>query len=144
MDYKELTRKLNEFREKARKENRTFSSSQLYEELEKIGFNVSISKRVAAFMDFEKVGTAKLYSMPAEPIHQSRIEHLYKDARKSQNKCRAHRQVAKNADMSEKQALEVLAKRGCYRIKRIVGFDLEKFAKEQPEMYRKYCKYEYI
>lgn len=144
MDYKELTRKLNEFREKARKENRTFSSAQLYEELEKIGFNVSISRRVAAFMEFEKIGTAKLYSMPAEPIHQSRIERLYKDARRSQNKYRTHKQVAKSTDITEKQALEVLAKRGCYRIKRIVGFDLEKFAKEQPEMYRKYCKYEYI
>jgi hypothetical protein len=144
MDYKDLTRKLNEFRDKARKENRTFTSSQLYEELEKIGFNTSISKRIAAFMDFEKIGTAKLYSMPAEPIHQSRIERLYKEARKSQYKCRAHKRIANNADMSEKQALEVLAKKGCYRIKRIVGFDLERFAKEQPDIYRKYCKYDYI
>lgn len=144
MDYKELTRKLNEFREKARKENRTFTSAQLYEELGKMGFNASISKRVAAFMDFEKIGTAKLYSAPEEPIHQSRIEHLYKDAKKSQNKYKARTKIDKTASMTEEEALEVLAKRGCYRIKRIVGFDLEKFAKEQPDMYRKYCKYEYI
>lgn len=144
MDYKELTGKLNKFRQKNREENRTFTSSQLYEEFEKMGFNASIAKRVAALMEFEKVGTAKLYSMPEQPIHQTQIEKLYKDAKKSQNKYKAHRQVAKTASMTEKEALEILAKKGCYRIKRIVGFDLEKFAKEQPEMYRKYCKYEYI
>lgn len=144
MDYKELTGKLNKFRQKNREENRTFTSSQLYEEFEKMGFNASIAKRVAALMEFEKVGTAKLYSMPEQPIHQTQIEKLYKDAKKSQNKYKAHRQVAKTASMTEKEALEILAKKGCYRIKRIVGFDLEKFAKEQPDMYRKYCKYEYI
>ena len=144
MDYKELTGKLNKFCQKCRDEKRTFSSAQLYEELEKLGFNASISKRVAAFMNFEKIGTAKLYSAPEEPIHQSRIEKLYREAKKSQNKYKARTKVAKTASMTEKEALEVLAKRGCYRIKRIVGFDLEKFAKEQPDMYRKYCKYEYI
>ena len=142
MDYKELTRRLNEFREKARKENRTFASSQLYEELEKLGFNSAIAKRVAAFMDYEKIGSAKLYSMPAEPIHQARIERLYKDAQKYCKKSSAKHRGSEG--MTEQEALEVLSKKGCYRIKRIVGFDLERFTKEQPEMYRKYCKYEYI
>lgn len=143
MDYKELTRKLNEFREKSRKESRTFTSSQLYEELEKIGFNASISKRVAAFMEFEKIGTAKLYSMPEKPIHQTRIETLYKEAQKSHKKYIAKRDRVKSEDMTEKEALAILVKKG-YRIKKAVKFDLERFMVEQPEMYRKYCIYEYV
>ena len=143
MDYKELTRKLNEFREKSRKESRTFTSSQLYEELEKIGFNASIAKRVAALMEFEKIGTAKLYSMPEKPIHQARIEGLYKDAQKSHKKYISKRSRVKSEDMTEKEALAILVKKG-YRIKKAVKFDLERFMVEQPEMYRKYCIYEYV
>jgi hypothetical protein len=143
MDYKELTRKLNEFREKARKESRTFTSVQLYEEFEKIGFNASIAKRVAALMEFEKIGTAKLYSMPEKPIHQARIETLYKEAQKSHKKYIAKRDRVKTEDMTEKQALDMLIKKG-YRIKKAVKFDLERFMVEQPEMYRRYCIYEYI
>lgn len=144
MDYKELSEKLNRFREKARAEGKTFTSAQLYEEFEKMGFNASIAKRVAALMDFEKIGTAKLYSMPEKPIHKDKIEGLYKDAKKSCKKYAAKHGRNKSEEMTEKQALEVLSKAGCYRIKRIVGFDLERFAKEQPDMYRKYCKYDYI
>lgn len=142
IDYKELTRKLNDFREKARAENRTFTSAQLYEEIAKLGFNSSIAKRVAALMEFEKIGTSKLYSMPEKPIHQARIENLYKDVSKSHKKYVS--KFTKIEDMTEQQAIDFLMKKGCYRIKRIVGFDLERFAKEQPEMYRKYCKYEYV
>lgn len=143
MDYKELARRLNEFREKARKENKTFTSAQLYEELQKMGFNVSIAKRVAAMMDFEKIGTSKLYSMPETPIHKDRIERLYKDANKSQKRSNAKRKQVKSEDMTEREALSLLIKKG-YRIKRAIKFDLERFMKEQPEMYRKYCIYEYI
>ena len=144
MDYKELTRKLNEFREKSRKEGKTFTSAQLYEEFEKIGFNASIAKRVAALMEFEKIGTAKLYSMPEKPIHQARIETLYKEAQKSHKKYIAKRDRVKSEDMTEKEALAILVKKGYYRIKKAVKFDLERFKTEQPEMYRKYCIYEYI
>lgn len=143
MDYKELTRKLNEFREKGRRENKTYTSQQLYEELEKLGFNVSISRRVAAFMDFEKIGTAKIYSMPESPIHQSRIERLYKAAANYQKKSKAASKIAKAEDLTEKQALDMLIKKG-YRIKKAIRFDLERFMSEQPEMYRKYCIYEYL
>lgn len=143
MDYKELTRKLNEFREKGRKENKTYTSQQLYEELEKLGFNVSISRRVAAFMDFEKIGTAKIYSMPESPIHQSRIERLYRSAANSQKKSKAMSKIAKAEDLTEQQAVAILIKKG-YRVKKAIRFDLERFKAEQPEMYRKYCIYEYL
>jgi hypothetical protein len=143
MDYKELTRKLNEFREKALRENRTFTSVQLYEEFEKMGFNASIAKRVAALMEYEKIGTSKLYSMPEKPIHKDRIEGLYKDAQKSHKKYAAKHSREKFEDMTEKQALDMLIKKG-YRIKKAIKFDLERFMVEQPEMYRRYCIYEYV
>ena len=132
----ELTKKVNEFR----KENigKQYSSKELYNELYKLGFNLHISKRVAALFPAQKLGTSKYYEMTDEPIHQSKIAALYEASKnysvKSKNK---------GEELTEKSALELLGTLG-YRIKRIVGFDMEKFMKEQPEMYRRYCKYEYV
>ena len=133
---KELTKKVNEFR----KEHigRQYSSKELYEELYKLGFNLHISKRVAALFPAQKLGTSKYYEMTDEPIHQSKISALYEASKKAYTKSRN-----KGEELTEKSALELLNTLG-YRIKRIVGFDMEKFMKEQPEMYRRYCKYEYV
>ena len=132
----ELTKKVNEFR----KENigKQYSSKELYEELYKLGFNLHISKRVAALFPAQKLGTSKYYEMTDEPIHQSKISALYEASKKAYTKSRN-----KGEELTEKSALELLNTLG-YRIKRIVGFDMEKFMKEQPEMYRRYCKYEYV
>jgi hypothetical protein len=46
--------------------------------------------------------------------------------------------------MSEKMALEVLQKAGCYRVKKAVGFDVERFKQDHPDLYRKYIIYEYM
>ena len=131
---KELTKKVNEFR----KEHigRQYSSKELYEELYKLGFNLHISKRVAALFPAQKLGTSKYYEMTDEPIHQSKITALYEASKKAKSR-------NKGEELTEKSALELLNTLG-YRIKRIVGFDMEKFMKEQPEMYRRYCKYEYV
>ena len=131
-----LTKKVNEFR----KEHigRQYSSKELYEELYKLGFNLHISKRVAALFPAQKLGTSKYYEMTDEPIHQSKITALYEASKKAYTKSRN-----KGEELTEKSALELLNTLG-YRIKRIVGFDMEKFMKEQPEMYRRYCKYEYV
>lgn len=132
----ELTKKVNEFR----KENigKQYSSKELYNELYKLGFNLHISKRVAALFPAQKLGTSKYYEMTDEPIHQSKISALYEASKKAYTKSRN-----KGEELTEKSALELLNTLG-YRIKRIVGFDMEKFMKEQPEMYRRYCKYEYV
>ena len=136
MNITELTKKVNEFR----KENigKQYSSKELYNELYKLGFNLHISKRVAALFPAQKLGTSKDQEMTDEPIHQSKIAALYEATRKAYTKSRK-----KGKELSEKSALELLNTLG-YRIKKIVGFDMEKFMKEQPEMYRRYCKYEYV
>ena len=132
----ELTKKVNEFR----KEHigRQYSSKELYEELYKLGFNLHISKRVAALFPAQKLGTSKYYEMTDEPIHQSKIAALYEASKKAYTKSRN-----KGEELTEKSALEFLVGLG-YRVKKITGFDMEKFMKEQPEMYRRYCKYEYV
>ena len=132
----ELTKKVNEFR----KENigKQYSSKELYNELYKLGFNLHISKRVAALFPAQKLGTSKYYEMTDEPIHQSKISALYEASKKAYTKNRN-----KKEELTENSAVEFLIGLG-YRVKKITGFDMEKFMKEQPEMYRRYCKYEYV
>ena len=132
----ELTKKVNEFR----KENigKQYSSKELYNELYKLGFNLHISKRVAALFPAQKLGTSKYYEMTDEPIHQSKISALYEASKRAYTKNRN-----KKEELTENSAVEFLIGLG-YRVKKITGFDMEKFMKEQPEMYRRYCKYEYV
>lgn len=132
----ELTKKVNEFR--TENIGKQYSSKELYNELYKLGFNMHISIRVAALFPAQKLGTSKYYEMTDEPIHQSKIAALYEASKKAYTKNRN-----KSEELTEKSALELLNTLG-YRIKRVIGFDMEKFMKEQPEMYRRYCKYEYV
>ena len=136
MNITELTKKVNEFR----KEHigKQYSSKELYNELYKLGFNLHISKRVAALFPAQKLGTSKYYEMTDEPIHQSKISALYEASKKAYTKNRN-----KKEELTENSAVEFLIGLG-YRVKKITGFDMEKFMKEQPEMYRRYCKYEYV
>ena len=136
MNITELTKKVNEFR----KEHigKQYSSKELYNELYKLGFNLHISKRVAALFPAQKLGTSKYYEMTDEPIHQSKIAALYEASKKAYTKNRN-----KKEELTENSAVEFLIGLG-YRVKKITGFDMENFKKEQPEMYRRYCKYEYV
>ena len=136
MNIAELTKKVNEFR----KEHigKQYSSKELYNELYKLGFNLHISKRVAALFPAQKLGTSKYYEMTDEPIHQSKIAALYEASKRAYTKNRN-----KKEELTENSAVEFLIGLG-YRVKKITGFDMEKFMKEQPEMYRRYCKYEYV
>lgn len=145
MDYKDLAKKLNTFCQN--NPNEVFTSEQLYAKLEEIGFNKSIAKRVAALFDFEKDKTAKIYTPPKKPIHQDKIASLYKAQTKyntaSKMKRQAEKEMERANSMTEKKALELLQSKG-YRIKKIVGFDMDKFMAEQPAMYRRYAIYEYL
>ena len=136
MNITELTKKVNEFR----KEHigKQYSSKELYNELYKLGFNLHIYKRVAALFPAQKLGTSKYYEMTDEPIHQSKIAALYEASKRAYTKNRN-----KKEELTENSAVEFLIGLG-YRVKKITGFDMEKFMKEQPEMYRRYCKYEYV
>jgi hypothetical protein len=95
------------------------------------------------FIDKAEVDGKMLYSFQVTSLHMDSMQSFYNEKNKKKKAWRDNaKQPAKNA-MTERAALALLQSKG-YRIKRIVGFDLEKFAQEQPELYHKYAKYEYV
>ena len=142
VDVHELTRKFNEFRQAHQKQ--TFSTKELYSEFVAMGFNANIAKQITRFLDSEKIGTSKLFTFKDTPLLEVQIESLYRKARKSSYKSRKKMMGVGPDTMSEKIALEVLQKAGCYRVKKAVGFDVERFRQDHPDLYRKYTIYEYM
>lgn len=138
----ELTQRLNEFR--MAHPNKSFTREELQEELQKLGFNTQARGAIIPkFFPHEKIGSNKIYSMPKEPIYKSAIEGIYQIFRNSKNKSRQSKKIEIISENSEEAALALLSARG-YQIRKCVGFDLEKFQKEQPVLYRKYLKYETV
>lgn len=142
VDTRELTRKFNEFRQNH--QGRTFSTKELYSEFTAMGFNVNISQQLTKFLDSEKIGTSKLFTFKDTPLLEIQIENLYNHHRKQASKSRKKMLGIGPETMSEKMALEVLQKAGCYRVKKAVGFDVERFKQDHPDLYRKYTIYEYM
>ena len=140
IDTHELARKFNDFRQK--NQGRTFSTQELYTEFAGMGFNKNIAQQLTRFLDSEKIGTSKLFTFKDTPLLEIQIEDLYRKHRKIANKKKV---LGVGPDtMTEKVALDILQKAGCYRIKKAVGFDVEKFRREHPDLYRKYTIYEYV
>ena len=142
VDVHELTRKFNEFRQNH--QGRTFSTKELYKEFTAMGFNVNIAQQMTKFLDAEKIGTSKLFTFKDTPVLEIQIENLYNQHRKQASKSRKKLLGIGPGTMSEKMALEVLQKAGCYRVKKAVGFDVERFKQDHPDLYRKYTIYEYM
>lgn len=141
VDVHELTRKFNEFRQTH--QGRTFSTKELYSEFAAMGFNIRIAHQLTKFLDSEKIGTSKLFTFKDTPLLEIQIENLYQNARKSAAKYKKMMGIGPES-MSEKIAIEVLQKAGCYRVKKAVGFDVERFRQDHPDLYRKYTIYEYM
>lgn len=141
VDVHELTRKFNEFRQTH--QGRTFSTKELYSEFASMGFNIRIAHQLTKFLDSEKIGTSKLFTFKDTPLLEIQIENLYQNARKSAAKYKKMMGIGPES-MSEKIAIEVLQKAGCYRVKKAVGFDVERFRQDHPDLYRKYTIYEYM
>lgn len=141
VDVHELTRKFNEFRQTH--QGRTFSTKELYSEFATMGFNIRIAHQLTKFLDSEKIGTSKLFTFKDTPLLEIQIENLYQNARKSAAKYKKMMGIGPES-MSEKIAIEVLQKAGCYRVKKAVGFDVERFRQDHPDLYRKYTIYEYM
>ena len=138
----ELTQKLNEFR--MAHPNKSFTREELQEELQKLGFNTQVRGAIIPkFFTYEKIGQNRIYTMPKEPIHKSAIEGVYQIFRNSKNKSRESKRIEAISENSEEAALALLSARG-YQIRKCVGFDIERFQKEQPVLYRKYLKYETV
>ena len=108
-----------------------------------MGFNNNVAYKIISSFEKEKMGTTTLYSIPSQPIYIKRLEGYYK----SVNKEAYDRKNAKKAGIenqsSEEAALALLASKG-YQIRKCMGFDLERFSKENPDLYKKYLKYEII
>lgn len=139
---RELTRKFNEFRQN--NQGRTFSTQELYTEFANMGFNKNIAQKMTKFLDSEKIGTSKLFTFKDTPLLEIQIENLYQKARKASLKSYKKLMGVGPEVMSEKIALQVLQKAGCYRVKKAVGFDVERFREDHPDLYRKYTIYEYM
>lgn len=137
VDYKEQTRKLNELREQH--STNSYVYSEMHDMLTGIGFSKSIAATLMKGFPFEKIGNAKLYSFPKTPIHQQFVTNLYK----RQTSKAITQRLNKTEALTEKAALELLKSKD-YVIKKAGEFDLERFKREQPEMYKKYLKYEYV
>ena len=141
INIEEKTKALNEFRMNS--QNRVFTRPELVDELKKLGFNSSIIGGIIPKFPFEVMGNSKLYSVPREPIHKSIISGVYQKfidyKKKSVNKTKSQKENA----LSEEQALSILSAKG-YQIRKCIGFDLERFQKENPVLYRKYLKYEVV
>lgn len=142
VDTHELTQKFNEFRQK--NQGHTFSTQELYTEFANMGFNKNIAQQLTRFLDSEKIGTSKLFTFKDTPLLEIQIEGLYRKHRKASAKAHKKMMGVGPETMSEKMAIEVLQKAGCYRVKKAIGFDVEKFRRDHPDLYRKYTIYEYM
>ena len=140
-DYQQLTGALNKFRMEHL--NKTFEREELVTALREIGFNHNTSSSILSFIPSEKVGTKKIYTFSKEPIHRAQVEGVYRNEAKLRKKSSDKKKAEKLEVGSEEAALALLQSKG-YQIRRAVGFDLERFQKENPILYRKYLKYEMV
>ena len=142
VNIEEKTRQLNEFR--MANLHKSFSGRELQDYL----YNLGISRTIASALmskcfPYEKMGSTRLYEVPKEPIHKSMLNGLYENFRNKRNKYNSSKKGEIISQNSEEAALALLSARG-YQIRKCVGFDLERFQKEQPILYRKYLKYETV
>ena len=138
INIEELTQKLNKFR--MENVGKAFTSAELIEKLHEIGFNKSYAWGVMVNFPHEKVGSSNLYSVTREPIHVNVVKSVFERYRNY----RKHPVKGNKKDkFSEEEALNFLSSKG-YQIRKVIGFDLERFQKENPILYKKYLKYEIV
>jgi hypothetical protein len=145
VNIEQKTQALNEFR--LSNKNKSFTYSEIREKLGEIlsKNNVVITAAIKAF-PYEVIGRNRLYSMPNDPIHWTFVKNAYKEqtnVQKKYNSKAKEESLKKENESEEEKALKILASKG-YQIRKCVGFDLERFAKENPVLYKKYLKYEII
>ena len=142
VNFEEQTRKINEFIQK--NQGKSFTGSEIEETLHKLGFNKNIAYKIArSAFPFEKMGISTLYEVPKKPIYIELIKNLYKSVSDSQRKRAQSKKVEVKEQNAEEAALAFLSSKG-YQIRKCIGFDLERFAKENPVLYKKYLKYEIV
>ena len=139
-NYEALTGSLNKFR--MEHQSKTFTREELVEALCGLGFNKGTAGMIIAkFVPSEKMGTSKLYSFGREPVHKSQIEAIYRKFASYGNT--PVKKPVQNP-VSEEESLISKMKEMGYQVQKIVGFDMERFQKENPVLYKKYLKYETV
>ena len=137
-----LTQSFNKFR--MEHQSRTYTREELMSELQKIGMNQAIATMfMSKYIPSERVGKSKLYSMPADPIHKSQIVGIYDAYNNGRRALRLDEKKSNKQLTDEEAAMRLLQERG-YQVRKVVGFNLEKFKAENPVLYKKYLKYEIV
>lgn len=137
VDIKEKTRLLNVFISQSR--TKTFTYEELAEELKNITARKPVLSNLIKLFPCEQIGRSKLYEMPSKPIYIGLVEKCWNYKYERRNNASSSTPSVSEEDA----ALALLASKG-YQIRRVVGFDLERFQKENPDLYKKYLKYEII
>jgi hypothetical protein len=138
----ELSSIINGFRMKY--QNDAFTSSELASNLVILGFSKNIAYRIMKSFPSKKVGCSTIYQLPKEHINVDLIANCIKEEQKfMRDYNKRNYSSKKNKEIDVNSALKAVRAAG-YQIRKIVGFDMEKFSKENPEMYKKYLKYEII
>lgn len=125
--------------------NKSFTYAELVALLKNAGIPLDITTLIIKhhFIDKEQVDGKMLYSFQETSLHMDSMQMFYDEKNRRKKAWSESKKKPVNEALTERAAIALLNQKG-YRIKRIVGFDLERFMKEQPEMYRKYAKYEYV
>ena len=147
VNIEEKTRKLNEFRIECI--NKSFTWSELKEIFKERGITTDpmTITNILKLFPFETIGHSKIYEMPKTPIHISLLKKAWEERAKYQKENKKKNISVTKEDLikisDEESALNLLRSKG-YQIKKCIGFDVERFAKENPDLYKKYLKYEII
>ena len=139
-NYLALTECLNKFR--MEHQSKTYTREELEEALCGLGFNKGTAGMIIAkFVPSEKMGTSKLYSFGKEPIHKSQVEAIY---RKFASYGTTIPKKPVQTPVSEEESLIEKMKEMGYQVRKVIGFDMERFKSENPVLYKKYLKYETV
>ena len=143
VDIKAKTESFN--RTRLENKNKSFTYQELIALLKSVGIPLDIATLIIKhhFIDKEEVDGRMLYSFQTTSLHIDSMQSFYDEKNRRRREWNNSKKQPVKEALTERAAIALLSQKG-YRIKRIVGFDIEKFAAEQPEMYRRYCKYEYI
>ena len=139
LNYMALTEAFNKFR--MEHQSKTYTRPEIIKELNSLGFSTPIAATILSkgYVPSERVGKSKLYSFGKEPMHKSQLEALYQ--------IRSNYNIAQNDKKkqvtNEEEAISSLQAMG-YQIRKVIGFDLERFQKENPVLYKRYLKYEIV
>lgn len=134
----ELTAEFNRLR--MENQGRTFSSKHIYTVLQTIGINKNIAARLCAkgyIESYSKPGTIneREYHFSAAPLHKQQLKNLYDEYNA--------RHYKKKTKLNIEPSIATLKAAG-YQIQKPIGFDIEKFQKDHPELYMQYQRYETV